>query len=451
MASMSSARSILSLAHRELVLLPPAETSARGYAGAFRRPLILCWPRPCTTTSAGGPTSTANPDRSSQGLLYCGHSTDNAIRTNEDIMKLKQDSRVLKRKAVASLTNAVEAFNSPHDEGRSTKVLLHLQHAFEMLLKSALVQTGMKVFDRQTGRSISFDKCLRLGSGTTIELSDADAGTLRAIDALRDDEQHWFNEVSEQLLYLHARAGITLFDEVLQRVFADRLASHMPNRVLPMSADPPRDLAVILDEEYSQIRALLRPGRRAGHDARARIRTLLAMEAHVEPDVRVSDKDVDRVERGIRNGDPRHQVFPRLQDVATTIDGAGLTVTVHFTKTHGAPVRYVADESVPAAAIREVDLLRKFHRSATSLADAAGLTTARSTALRRHLGIDEDDSCSHLFELDSFRQRRYSDNALTKMRDAINTLDMDAVWQAHKPSGSSRSKDRCSLAGCRAA
>ena len=75
-------------------------------------------------------------------------------------MKLKQDSRVLKRKALASVTNAVEAFNSSHDVGRPTKVLLHLQHAFEMLLKSALVQTGTKVFDRQTGRSIGFERCL---------------------------------------------------------------------------------------------------------------------------------------------------------------------------------------------------------------------------------------------------------------------------------------------------
>jgi hypothetical protein len=78
-------------------------------------------------------------------------------------------------------------------------------------------------------------------------------------------------------------------------------------------------------------------------------------------------------------------VFPRLEDVTTSIDGAGLTLTVHFTKKQGAPVRYVADDAVPAAAIREVDLLKKYHRSPTELASALGLTTARGTALRRHL------------------------------------------------------------------
>ncbi|WP_410582514.1 DUF3644 domain-containing protein [Amycolatopsis sp. lyj-108] len=367
-------------------------------------------------------------------------------------MKLKQESRVLKAKAVGSLTCAVEAFNSPHDTGRVTRVLLHLQHAFEMLLKAALVQTGEKnVFDRETGRSIGFEKCVRLAAGNDIiKLEDTDAGTLRAIDAMRDDEQHWFNIVPEQLLYLHARAAVTLFDDVLQRVFAERLATHLPTRVLPVSVDPPRDLAIVLDEEYTQIRALLQPGRRAGHEARARIRTLLAMEAHVEPDTIVSNKDVDRVERGIRSGDSRENVFPRLEDVATAIDGAGLTLTVHFTKKQGAPVRYVADESVPAAAIRTVDLLKKYHRSANELASALGLTTARGTALRRHLGLAEDGPDSHLFELGAVRQRRYSDNAFTAMRDAMATIDMEAVWQAHKPRGRSTSQIPCPVNGCRA-
>jgi hypothetical protein len=366
-------------------------------------------------------------------------------------MKLKQTSRVLKNKAVASLTSAVEAFNAPRDQGRTTRVLLHLQHAFEMLLKAALVQYGNAVFDPKDGRSIGFERCLGLGQASdTIKLSETDAGTLRAIDALRDDEQHWFNHVPEQLLYLHARAGLTLFDEILQRVFTESLASYLPTRVLPLSVDPPRDLALVLDEEYSQIAALLKPGRRARHEARARIRTLLAMEAHVEPDTRVSSKDVDRVERGIRTGDSRSQVFPKLDDVAATIDGTGLTITVHFTKKQGAPVRYVSDDSLPAAAIREVDLQRKFHRSATDLAKALEISRPRSQALGEHVGINSDDTCSHVFVFGAQRHRRYSDNAFTKMREALSSVDMDAVWQAHKPAGRGTSKPQCTVSGCAA-
>jgi len=364
-------------------------------------------------------------------------------------MKLKQEARVLKCKARQSFIAAAEAFNSLRDDGRVTKVLLHLQHSFEMLLKAALVQAGKPVFDQSTGRSVGFERCIGLAmSDDTIKLAEADAGTLRAIDAIRDEEQHWFGVVSEQLLYLHVRAGVTLFDDILQRVFGERLNTLFPERVLPVSADPPQDLALLLDDEYTQIKELLRPGRRARHEARARIRTLLAMEAHVEPETRVSSKDVDRVEKGVRKGDPRETVFPRLSDVATSIDGQGITLTVHFTKKEGAPVRYVADGSTPAAAIRELDLQNKYHWSPAQLASALGLTGPRAVALRRHLGIEDDDSCRHDFQFGSTRHRQYSDNALTKMREAVRDLDMDAIWKAHNPAG--RACPQCSVQGCKA-
>ena len=53
-----------------------------------------------------------------------------------------------------------------------------------------------------------------------IKLTQEEAGTLRAIDAMRNDEQHWYNEVDEGILYVHARAAITLFDDLLQRILA---------------------------------------------------------------------------------------------------------------------------------------------------------------------------------------------------------------------------------------
>lgn len=364
-------------------------------------------------------------------------------------MKLRQEARVLKRKALSSLITTMEAFNSPHDDGRPTRVLLHLQHSFEMLLKAALVQAGVSVFDRKTGRSFGFERCVNLAMcEDAIKLSESDAGALRAIDAMRDDEQHWFNEVPEQLLYLHARAGVTLFDDLLQRVFSDRLADHLPVRVLPVSAAPPQDLAIVLDDEYSQIAALLRPGRRARPQARARIRTLLAMEAHVDPEARVSSKDVDRVERGIREGNSREQAFPRLADIATSIDGTGVAIIVHFTKKQGAPVRYEADASAPAAAVRELDLQRKYHRSAAELAAAVGLSGPRANALRRHLGIDADQACYHDFIFGGSRHRCYSDNAYTKMWDAAQNMDMGAVWDAHRSRPARKPVPPCAVPGC---
>lgn len=367
---------------------------------------------------------------------------------------MKATAKRLHTKALSSMRTAITAFNNPQDDGRATVVLLHLQHAFEMLLKAALVQGGVKVFDKRSGRSIGFEAAVNQACQlASLKVTQDEAGTLRAIDALRDDEQHWFNDVSEGLLYLHARAAVTLFDELLYRVFKEKLADHLPNRVLPVSTEPPQDLLTLVDREYAKIAELLRPRRRARGDARAKIRTLLALEAHVGEDSKVSDADVDRVEKGIKASKGREQVFPKLNPLAANVTGEGLTVKVKIVKQAEAlPVRLVRDgsddEVDEAAAVREVDLQKKFHWSFYDLADKLGITRPRATALRRHLGIDSRPDYVHVFEFGSQRHNRYSDNALTLMRDTLEQLDMDEIWKYHRPRNGGNPRPACTQPGC---
>lgn len=366
-------------------------------------------------------------------------------------MKLRNEARVLRRKALASLRTAVTAFNSPDDDGRVTSVLLGLQHAFEMLLKAALVQTGNRVFDKRSGRAISFESCIRQAQqAARLKLTDDEAGTLRAIDAMRDDEQHWFNACDEGLLYLHARAAVTLFDDLLQRVFGNRLADHLPLRVLPIGVEPPQDFQTLIDREYDNIAKLLKPGRRARAEAQGRIRTLLALEAHTDPDTQISVTDVNRVERAVREGKSRAQVFPKLTNVSAAFSGEGTLVQVRFDKKAGVPVRLVTgDDAEDAAAIREVDLQKKYHWTPAALADKLSLTLPRFHALRNHLGIDRDDRYRHVFQFGSTRHLCFSDNAFTVMRDALAAgLDMDAVWAAHGRSGRKRRQVACTAPEC---
>jgi hypothetical protein len=354
-------------------------------------------------------------------------------------MKLRREAGILKRKSLASLRCATAAFNSLDDDGRVTDVLLHMQHAFEMLLKAALVQRSVKVFEPKLGQAIGFEKCVNLGS-EHLKLTAEEAGTLRAIAALRDDQQHWYNHVAEGLLYAHARAAVTLFDDLLQREFEERLVDHLPHRVLPISAEPPRDIQLLIDEEYQQISALLQPGRRRRPEAQARIRSLLAMEAHVFEGVQVSRKDVARVQRAIVGGKSREQVFPRLGVLGTDVAGEGLEVVVRFSKTKGPPVRFVAgDDDVEVAAIREVDLQRKYHWAPRELAEKLKLSGPRALALRRYLGIDDDPACRHDFVFGSQKHMRFSDNAFTRMRDASEEVDMGEIWEKFG-GGSSRAK-----------
>lgn len=335
--------------------------------------------------------------------------------------KLRREARTLKDKALCSLRRAVTAFNSCDEDGRTTSVLLHMQHAAEMLLKAILVQKGVKVFDRTKQTSIGFEKCVNLCSQHA-RLTQEEAGLLRVVDRLRDAEQHWLIVVPEDVLYLHARGFVTTFDDLLNRTLNDALAEHLPSRVLPVSTQPPIGFDLLVDREFNQVKELLQPGRRQRDEARGRIRTLLAMESHVAEGVEISEADIDRVEKAIRAGKPRDEVFPRLATLDTQVSGGGATVAVRFTKKEGegAPVRFIAaDDPTEAAAVREVDLQKRFHMSATDLCTKLKLNTHQSFALRRKLGVDADPQCMHIFTFGSQKIPRFSNTVLDRMRDAL--------------------------------
>jgi hypothetical protein len=96
------------------------------------------------------------------------------------------------------------------------------------------------------------------------------------------------------------------------------------------------------------------------------------MEAHVAEDVLVTEKDVNRVEHAIKSGNELREVFPRLESVGTVVEGVGVELTVRFSKREGIPVRFVhADDPREAAAVREIDLERKYHLSARILRGAS--------------------------------------------------------------------------------
>lgn len=349
-------------------------------------------------------------------------------------MALIRDARTLSTKAICSIRVAMSTFNGYDDDGRVCSVLLHLQHACEMLLKAVLVQHRVKAFDKKDGRSIGFDRALHL-CRQDFGLTEAEAGTMRMIDALRDAEQHWFTIIEEDVLYLHTRAVITVFNDFMQRTLNIDLTAKIPPRVLPVSTMPPGDFDFLVDREYALITELLRPGNRKRNEARARIRALLAMEGLVVEEVQVSEKDINRIENAIRAGSELGAVFPRLNTIASAIEGDGPTIRVHFSKKQGPPVRFVAgDDPQGVAAVREIDIQKKFYLGATDLAKALKLTTPRALALRRHLEIDNDEACRRTFEFGKAKHDRFSDHARLKLKEALDGgIDMNAVWEAHRP------------------
>lgn len=58
---------------------------------------------------------------------------------------MKREAKLLVERAVNSLVLGIEIFNRPSNRGRTEAVLIHLDHAFEMLLKAAIVHRGGRI------------------------------------------------------------------------------------------------------------------------------------------------------------------------------------------------------------------------------------------------------------------------------------------------------------------
>ena len=125
---------------------------------------------------------------------------------------------------------------------------------------------------------------------------------------------------------------------------------------------------------------------------------------------------------------------------------------MRFVKNEGLPVRLVHDdEHEDAAAVRLVPLQKKYHWPAFGMADKLGISRPKAAALRAHLGIDEDPDCIYTFMFGTQKHVRFSDNAFTRMRDALNGgVDMSAIWQAHGNGKRATPRPACKQKGCKA-
>src|ERR1700738_4074950 len=111
---------------------------------------------------------------------------------------MKREATLLLKKATDSLILAIEHFNRPIDLGRVSAVLIMLDHAFEMLLKAALLHRGGRIREPRKRETLGFDMCIRKGlsEGPIKFLTEEQAITLQTINGLRDAAQHHLIDVS---------------------------------------------------------------------------------------------------------------------------------------------------------------------------------------------------------------------------------------------------------------
>ncbi len=352
---------------------------------------------------------------------------------------MRRETKLLLDKASDSLLLAIEIFNRPQDRGRVTGALIHIDHAFEMLLKAAIVHRGGSIRDQDAAVTIGFDTCVRRGlsNGAIKFLSEEQALCLQTINGLRDATQHYLLDISEQQLYIHIQSGVTLFRDLLRQVFGQELSALLPNRVLPVSTSAPTDLATVFDHEVAEVLRLLDPNKRRRLEAEAKLRALTVLDSTIQGESgQPSPRELRRIGRELSKK-PWQDVFPGVALVDIVSDGTGPSLAIRLTKTQGPPVQ-INQDGTPGAlpvAVRRVNELDFYNLGAKSLAEKLGLTQPKVLAVVEHLALRDNPDCFKEFKMGKVPFKRYSQRALQKIEECLASEDLEQIWTNRSKSG----------------
>lgn len=350
---------------------------------------------------------------------------------------MKREAALLLTKAVDSLVLSIEHYNRPWDRGRVDVVLILLDHSFEMLLKAGILHRGGLIRKPREKQTIGFDECLRkaLSDGPVRFLKQEQVLQLQAINTLRDAAQHHLVDLSEQHLYIHAQAGLTLFRDVIRAVFDQDLKIHLPPRVLLLSTTPPVDLATLFELEAKEVERLLRPGKRRKIEASAKLRALAIVDGAMRGDrLQPTDTELRKLGSSISKGIQWHEVFPGVAAIELTSTGVGPYLDLRISKKEGIPIQLVP-EGTPGAsvvAVQKVDLLGFYSLGRNQVAGHLGLTGPKATALIWHAKVQDDPDCYRRIAIGKASFDRYSPKAIERMRTSLEAVQMDQVWSEYQ-------------------
>jgi hypothetical protein len=358
---------------------------------------------------------------------------------------MKREARLLQNKAVDSLILSIEHFNRPYDRGRVSTALILLDHAFEMLLKAAILQRGGKIREKNARETIGFNACVgrALSDGAIRFLDDDQALTLQTVNGLRDAAQHHLLDISEEQFYLHVQAGVTLFRDLLKTVFRQDLSILLPGRVLPISTIAPTDISTLFDSKISEIKKLLSPKRRRRTEAYAQLRPLAIFDATIRGEkLQPSADELKTKSDALVTGKSWKEVFPGAASVELTANQIGPSISLRITKKEGIPAHLVP-EGTPGAftiGVRRVNELDYYNLGLDQLAEKAGLSRPKTIAIIHHLGLQSDPDCFKEIKIGGSGFKRYSQKAVPVLKKAATELNVDDVWKKYWSSHSKKGK-----------
>ncbi|GAA2073596.1 hypothetical protein GCM10009840_03610 [Pseudolysinimonas kribbensis] len=317
-------------------------------------------------------------------------------RGDTDAVRMRRQAAMYLESAIESLVLAIELFNRPSPIARDHAVPMLLGHSFEMLLKSIIFQARRTVRDRGDELTYSLARCIGIAADDLQIISKDERALIAALKQDRDCATHDSISMSEQLLWVHMRSGISVIRRLLRDELQLDLTDLLPGRVIPVSTEPPHELHALVEDELATIAALLAPGTRKGPEARARLRPLLSLDGaatgRVDPP---TEAEVARAEAALRARTEWTRVLPGLATLSVTPvapDGDAQEVILRVGRgAEAIPVRK-ARRDEEALAYRSMDPFEEYGGRLREFGSRLGITQQQGYALIEHLAIKDDDA-----------------------------------------------------------
>lgn len=354
---------------------------------------------------------------------------------------------------VESLTLAIELFNRPSPLGREHATVMMAAHAFEMLLKAVIYEERKKVGFKSGDRSFGLGKCIDVAMSGLGVIDAGDCVVLRTLREERNDATHDFITISDDVLWLQLRSAVTIFRKILLGLTGQDLGELMPGRVLPVSATPPTDVALVVGKEVEQIVELLTPSKRRGAEARARLLPIMALDRAARGiEGSPSETEIKTVTDDLKARKEWKVVFPGVVGlrVADGSESSDLVQEISLKidpKRGDLPVR-LAREGEDAVAYREVHTFDRYSIKLSKFGEKLGLTQYQGYAVVYHLDLKSDPACysCKVTPKKSIVWQGLSIRALELARRALDEgLDVDAAvteYKAHIASKAAKKKKR---------
>ena len=213
--------------------------------------------------------------------------------------------------------------------------------------------------------------------------------------------------------------------------------NYLPERVLPISTVPPKNLQSMIEADFKEIKDLVKPGARRQIEAKAKLKALAIIESSLEGiRSQPTEYEMQKLVKIVQSGKKWQDIFPGVASLELSTEGSGIGIDIRITKKEGDAVHLVP-EGTPGAtvlAVKRVNELDYYSLSFTDMSKKLGLTPPKTGALMHKMDIYKSDDYYKRIKISKSGFDRFSGKALDYLSKALLKVDIDQVWEEYKAS-----------------